>query len=264
MERLDVYLVNNYYFKSRSKSQEEIKNGNVLVNGKVINKPSYLVSDNDTIDISDGVLKYVSRGGLKLEKAINEFNIDLNNKILVDIGSSTGGFTDCALMNGVSKVYCVDVGTDQLDSKLRNDSRVVVYENTDFRNIDSNIIDDANIVSIDVSFISVTKLIDSISKLNNVNEIICLVKPQFECGKEIADKYKGIPLNKDVHKEVIRNLIISFKDYGYYTCGLTVSPIKGGNGNIEYLLYLKNEIGHNIIKVDDVVYTAFKNNLKKI
>lgn len=259
MERLDVYLVKNNYFKSRSKSQEEIKNGNVKINGKVIYKPSFNINLEDIVEISDNTLKYVSRGGLKLEKALNEFKINLNNKVLLDIGSSTGGFCDCALMNGIKKVYAVDVGTNQLDDKIRNDDKVVVYENTDFRSIDINNIIDSNIVSIDVSFISVTKLIENISKLKNVNEIICLIKPQFECGKDIADKYKGIPLNKDVHIFVINNLIKHFHNYSFYASDLVHSPIRGGNGNIEYLLYLVKEECNKNINVEDVVYTTFKN-----
>lgn len=259
MERLDVYLVNNNYFKSRSKSQEEIKNGNVKVNLKVITKPSFGVSENDLIEISNNTLKYVSRGGLKLEKAISEFDIDLKNKILIDIGSSTGGFCDCALMNNIKKVYAIDVGTNQLDDKIRTNNKVVVLENTDFRKVDIDKLSDANIISIDVSFISVTKLIENISRLRNVKEVICLVKPQFECGKDIADKYKGIPLNKEVHIKVINNIIKCFSDYGFYSHGLINSPIKGGNGNIEYLLYLKREKCSSLIDTECIVYTTFKN-----
>ncbi len=256
MTRIDIELVKRGIFETRNKAQNEIKNKIVYCNNVCITKPAFDVTDTDIIEIKGEKLKYVSRGGLKLEKAIKEFNIDLKDKILIDIGSSTGGFSDCALQNGIKKVYAIDVGTDQFDKTLRLNNKINLYENTDFRNIDNNIINDANIASIDVSFISVTKLTNKLKELTNLKEIICLIKPQFECGKEISDKYKGVPLNKEVHKSVIENVIKSFKDNNYYINSLTSSPIKGGNGNIEYLAYFKRDKERSI-NIEEVVNKAF-------
>ena len=256
MTRIDIELVKRGIFETRNKAQNEIKNKIIYCNNICITKPSFDVTDTDIIEIKGEKLKYVSRGGLKLEKAIKEFNIDLKNKILIDIGSSTGGFSDCALQNGIKKVYAIDVGTDQFDKTLRLNNKIDLYENTDFRNIDNNIINDANIASIDVSFISVTKLTNKLKELTNLKEVICLIKPQFECGKEISDKYKGVPLNKEVHKSVIENVIKSFKDNNYYINSLTSSPIKGGNGNIEYLAYFKRDKERSI-NIEEVVNKAF-------
>lgn len=256
MTRIDIELVKRGIFETRNKAQNEIKNKIVYCNNVCITKPAFDVTDTDIIEIKGEKLKYVSRGGLKLEKAIKEFNIDLKGKILIDIGSSTGGFSDCAIQNGIKKVYAIDVGTKQFDKTLRLNNKINLYENTDFRNIDNNIINDANIASIDVSFISVKKLTSKLKELTNLKEIICLIKPQFECGKEISDKYKGVPLNKEVHKSVIENVIKSFKDNNYYINSLTSSPIKGGNGNIEYLAYFKRDKERSI-NIEEVVNKAF-------
>ncbi|MBQ6285962.1 MAG: TlyA family RNA methyltransferase [Bacilli bacterium] len=257
MTRLDIELVNRGLFETRSKSQNEIKNKVVFVNNKCIDKPSFNVNDSDKIEIIGETLKYVSRGGLKLEHAIKEFNIDLNNKIMIDIGSSTGGFSDCALQNNISKIYAIDVGSNQFSDKLKNNKKIFLYENTDFRNIDNNIVIDANICTIDVSFISVTKLLKKINELN-LNEIICLIKPQFECGMDISNKYRGIPLNKEVHFEVINNVVNEFKKIDFYLNNITYSPIRGGNGNIEYLAYfVKNKKGNNI-NYHNIINEAFK------
>lgn len=257
MTRIDIELVKRGIFETRNKAQNEIKNKIVYCNNICITKPAFDVTDTDIIEIKGEKLKYVSRGGLKLEKAIKEFNIDLNDKILIDIGSSTGGFSDCAIQNGIKKVYAIDVGTDQFDKNLRLNNKINLYENTDFRNIDNNIINDANIASIDVSFISVTKLTNKLKELTNLKEVICLIKPQFECGKEISDKYKGVPLNKEVHESVIKNVINSFKENNYYINNLTSSPIKGGNGNIEYLAYFKKN-NESKINIEKVINEAFK------
>lgn len=256
MTRIDIELVKRGIFETRNKAQNEIKNKIVYCNNVCITKPAFDVTDTDIIEIKGEKLKYVSRGGLKLEKAIKEFNIDLKDKILIDIGSSTGGFSDCALQNGIKKVYAIDVGTDQFDKTLRLNNKINLYENTDFRNIDNNIINDANIATIDVSFISVTKLTSKLKELTNLSEIICLIKPQFECGKEVSDKYRGVPLNKEVHKSVIERVIKSFKDNNYYINSLTSSPIKGGNGNIEYLAYFKRDKERSI-NIEEVVNKAF-------
>lgn len=190
MTRLDIELVNRNIFPTRNKAQMEIKNNNVLVNNKVINKCSYEVTNDSFIEVINK-LKYVSRAGLKLEKAVSEFNIDLTNKIMLDIGSSTGGFTDFAIKNGIKGVIAVDVGTNQMDAELRKDSKVKLYENTDIRNIENNLLKSVNIITIDISFISVNKIIKKINEIKSATEIVCLIKPQFECGKTLADKYKG-------------------------------------------------------------------------
>ena len=257
MTRIDIELVKRGVFETRNKAQNEIKNKIVYCNNVCITKPAFDVTDTDIIEIKGEKLKYVSRGGLKLEKAIKEFNIDLNDKILIDIGSSTGGFSDCAIQNGIKKVYAIDVGTDQFDKNLRLNNKINLYENTDFRSVDNSIINDANIASIDVSFISVTKLTNKLKELTNLKEIICLIKPQFECGKETSDKYKGVPLNKEVHESVIKNVIKSFKENNYYINNITSSPIKGGNGNIEYLAYF-TKINESKIDIQKIINEAFK------
>ena len=257
MTRIDIELVKRGIFETRNKAQNEIKNKIVYCNNVCITKPAFDVTDTDIIEIKGEKLKYVSRGGLKLEKAIKEFNIDLKDKTLIDIGSSTGGFSDCAIQNGIKKVYAIDVGTDQFDKNLRLNNKIILYENTDFRNIDNSIINDANIASIDVSFISVTKLTSKLKELTNLKEIICLIKPQFECGKETSDKYKGVPLNKEVHESVIKNVIKSFKENNYYINNITSSPIKGGNGNIEYLAYFTKN-NESKIDIQKIINEAFK------
>ena len=257
MTRIDIELVKRGIFETRNKAQNEIKNKIVYCNNICITKPAFDVTDTDIIEIKGEKLKYVSRGGLKLEKAIKEFNIDLNDKILIDIGSSTGGFSDCAIQNGIKKVYAIDVGTDQFDKNLRLNNKINLYENTDFRSVDNSIINDANIASIDVSFISVTKLTNKLKELTNLKEIICLIKPQFECGKETSDKYKGVPLNKEVHESVIKNVIKSFKENNYYINNITSSPIKGGNGNIEYLAYFTKN-NESKIDIQKIINEAFK------
>lgn len=257
MTRIDIELVNRGLFETRNKAQNEIKNGIVYCNNICITKASFDVTNEDIIEIKGEKLKYVSRGGLKLEKALKVFNIDLKGKILLDIGSSTGGFSDCAIQNDIKEVYAIDVGSNQFDKKLRINKNIHLYENTDFRNIDKNIINKCDIASIDVSFISVSKLINKLGELDNLNEIVCLIKPQFECGKEVSDKYKGIPLNKDVHKAVINNIISSFNSIGYFINGLSNSPIKGGDGNIEYISYFRKDKKENI-DVNKVVNDSFR------
>ena len=255
--RLDLELVSRGLANTRSKAQETIKNGHVYLNGKLVTKNSLLVRADDTLTLDNDVLKYVSRAGLKLEKAIDTFGIILKNKVMCDIGSSTGGFTDCALQNEIEKVIAIDVGTNQLDEKLKLNSKVQLYENMDFRNVDVNILNGVDIITMDVSFISVKKLMSKIFEVNNIKEIVCLIKPQFECGKEIADKYKGIVLDKNVHNSVIKDIIDSFNDIGFYAQGLTYSPIKGGSGNIDYLLYLNKDMPKTI-NINQIINEAFK------
>ncbi len=257
MTRLDVELVNRNYFETRNKAQNEIKNKMIYVNNKCITKSSFDVCKSDSIEVKGETLKYVSRAGLKLEHALKEFNINIKDKIMIDIGSSTGGFTDCALQFGISKVYAIDVGSDQFSNKLKNNNKVILMENTDFRNIDESIIEDADICTIDVSFISVTKLIDKINK-TNIDEIICLIKPQFECGRDIANKYKGVPLNKEVHCEVIKIIINSFNKIGFYLNNIINSPIRGGDGNIEYFAYFTKNKFKSYIDLNNLIDKTFK------
>lgn len=254
MDRLDNTLVKRNLISSRTRAIYEIKNGNVLVNDKVIVKPSKIVKDEDNIIVKNQ-LEYVSKGALKLVKAIEEFNINLQNKVMLDIGSSTGGFTDVALKNEVKKVIAVDVGKDQFDKNLKSDKRVELHEQTDIRNFNSK--DKIDIVTIDISFISVLKIIDKLKEIFP-NEIVLLIKPQFECGKEISDKYKGIPLDKSVHYNVIDNIINSFKKEGFYIQNLTYSPIRGGSGNIEYLGYFSKD-NEKEIDINSVIKKAFNN-----
>ncbi len=253
--RLDLELVKRNIFESRNKAKDAILNGKVFCDGICIDKPSYEVNDNTLIECKEQ-LKYVSKGGLKLEKALQAFDINLKGRVLLDIGSSTGGFTDCALQHGVGKVIAVDVGVNQMHKTLRDNPQVLLYEDTDFRYLDSEILDDADIVSIDVSFISVTKLLEKLSTLKNISQIVCLIKPQFECGKEIASRYKGVIKSKIIHYDVVTSVVGAFNKAGFYLDNFTYSPIKGGDGNIEYLaLFSKTNCSFTNIK--EVIEQAF-------
>ena len=240
MRRLDNELIEKGFFKTRSKAQQAIKSGIIYCDDKKVVKCGYEVSEQTKIEIKGEILKYVSRGGLKLEKALREWNIELTNKIMIDIGSSTGGFSDCAIQNGVEKIYAVDVGSEQFDKELAKNPKIVLMEKTDFRTISADVVKDANFVTIDVSFISVSKLIEKISCLTNIREVVCLIKPQFECGKEAADKYKGVILDKQLRENAIFKIKECFEKIGFNCVGVTESPIKGGDGNVEYLAYFSN------------------------
>lgn len=253
-ERLDKYLVNNDFTSSRTKSKELIKSGNVKVNGRVLTKCSYNVKTNDRIEIIDNdYLKYVSRAGLKLDGAIDSFSIDFKNKSVMDIGSSTGGFTDCALKHGAKRVVAIDVGTDLMADSLRDDDRIDLHEQMNFKDAPSELFDDIDIIVSDVSFISLKHIIDRISIENSDFELIFLIKPQFECGKEIAKKYKGIIRDRQVHKDVILDITSYFKTKGYNMIGLDISKIPGKNGNIEYLSHFTKNKKSVEINVDDIV-----------
>lgn len=257
MVRLDSEIVKRNIITSRVRAKEAIVKGEIFVNNKCIIKPAFDVSFKDEIEFRGKELEYVSRGALKFEKAVLSFNIDLNDKVMMDVGASTGGFSDYALRNGVKKIYAIDVGSNQLAEKLRLETKILSYENTDFRKFDSFVARDANIASVDVSFISVCKIVDKFKEFNNLNEIVCLIKPQFECGALIASKCKGVILNKDIHMEVINNVIQCFDNIGYGIKGLVFSPIRGGSGNIEYLGYFvrgKSEV----IDIKSIIDDAFK------
>ena len=221
-------------------------------------KASYSVKDNDKVEIIDSSsIKYVSRAGLKLEGAIDSFDLELNNKCIMDIGSSTGGFTDCSLRNGAKRVVAIDVGTDLMANSLRNDGRVELHEQLNFKNAPSNLFDGIDIIVSDVSFISLKHIIDRISLEDEDFELVFLIKPQFECGKEIADKFKGIINDKEVHKDVILDIIAYFKKYGYNIIDLDVSKIQGKSGNIEYLAHFKRTEDATNIDIETIVNKAF-------
>lgn len=253
-KRIDLILFERGLFPSKEKAKEAIMEGVIAVNGKKIIKPGHKFNEDVQIEIIGKVMEYVSRAGLKLEKAIQDFSIDFKDKVVMDVGSSTGGFTECSLKYGASKVYAVDVGTNQLHHKLRNNKKVVILENTDFRNISVFLYNDIDILTIDVSFISIKLLAKKISEImKEGKEVIILIKPQFEVGKEIASKYKGIIKDKREHIRVLREVCACLKLYDLYCHGLIKSPIKGTKGNIEYLGYFKKEIKNKDINITDIV-----------
>ena len=238
-ERLDVLLVSQGLAASREKAKAIIMSGNVLVNGQREDKAGTMIDVKAEITVKGGQLKYVSRGGLKLEKAMSHFDLTLEGRVCMDVGASTGGFTDCMLQNGAVKVYSVDVGHGQLDWKLRNDPRVVCMEKTNIRYVTPEQIEEpAAFVSIDVSFISLTKVLPPVRELMTKDgEIVCLIKPQFEAGREKVGK-KGVVRDPKVHEEVIEKVIDFASTIGLESRELEFSPIKGPEGNIEYLLHL--------------------------
>ena len=260
-ERLDILLVNRGLAPSREKAKAIIMSGIVYVDGNKEDKAGTTFLANANIEIKGNTLRYVSRGGLKLEKAMNEFDLKIDDFICMDVGSSTGGFTDCMLQNGAQKVYAVDVGHGQLDWKLRNDSRVVCMEKTNIRYVTPDDIDDVlDFASIDVSFISLTKVLLPVKELlKETGRIVCLIKPQFEAGREKVGK-KGVVRDKKVHAEVIDMVMSYAKSIELHPIALDFSPVKGPEGNIEYLLYLtKNKsdleaLGSDIsIDINEVV-----------
>ncbi len=242
-ERLDVLLVERNFFDSRERAKRIIMTGKVLVDDKKIDKAGTLVNRDSEIRLLGEDIPFVSRGGLKLNKAINEFDIDLNGKIAADIGASTGGFTDCMLQHGAAKVYAIDVGYGQLAWKLRQDPRVVNMERTNIRHVTRDMIDDdLDFASIDVAFISLDKVLPvAFELLNDDGEVVALIKPQFEAGRENVGK-KGVVKDKKIHIAVIERVLEVAEGIGFKVAALSFSPIKGPEGNIEYLLkLLKNK-----------------------
>lgn len=250
-ERLDVLLVNRGLAPSREKAKAIIMSGVVFVDGQREDKAGADFDVNVPIEVKGNTLKYVSRGGLKLEKAMANFDVSLADKICMDVGSSTGGFTDCMLQNGAVKVYAVDVGNGQLHWKLRQDERVICMEKTNIRYVTPDqIADKIDFSSIDVSFISLTKVLKPVKDLlTDKGEIVCLVKPQFEAGREKVGK-KGVVRDIKVHKEVINMVIDYAREIGFTICNLDYSPIKGPEGNIEYLLHLSKDAEHGTTEID--------------
>lgn len=250
--RLDVLLVEKGFFPSREKAKAVIMAGQVYVDNQKADKPGMAVDSNADIQVRGDTLKYVSRGGLKLEKAMQVFPISLRDKICMDIGASTGGFTDCMLQNGAVKVYAVDVGYGQLAWNLRNDARVVNLERTNIRYVTKEQVPlPIDFISVDVSFISL-KLVLPVAALllKEEGEAVCLVKPQFEAGREKVGK-KGVVRDKNTHIEVLKNAMGYARDNGFSVQGLTFSPVKGPEGNIEYLMFLKKGPGEEYTQIQN-------------
>lgn len=237
--RLDVAVFEQGYAPSREKAKALIMAGIVYVNNQKVDKAGFELKEGDVLEVRGKTLQYVSRGGLKLEKAMQEFPITLEGKVCMDVGASTGGFTDCMLQNGAVKVYSVDVGYGQLAWKLRTDERVVNLERTNFRYATSEqILDEIDFASVDVSFISLKHILPNLNTLLAPDgQAVCLIKPQFEAGKEKVGK-KGVVRDLNVHLEVVENVINLAVENGFSVMGLQFSPIKGPEGNIEYLIYI--------------------------
>ncbi len=254
-ERLDVILVKQGFAPSREKAKAILMAGNVFVDGQREDKAGTTFDEDKIhIEVKGSTLKYVSRGGLKLEKAMGEFPIVLTHAVCMDIGASTGGFTDCMLQNGADRVYSIDVGHGQLDWKLRSDERVVCMEKTNFRYVTTDDISEPiDFASVDVSFISLTKiLLPARNLLRDKGSMVCLIKPQFEAGKDKVGK-KGVVREPQVHEEVVHKVIDYADMVGFEVKGLTYSPIKGPEGNIEYLVYIikKSDIPEETIALTE-------------
>lgn len=245
--RLDVAVFEQGYAPSREKAKALIMAGIVYVNNQKVDKAGFELKEGDVLEVRGKTLQYVSRGGLKLEKAMQEFPITLEGKVCMDVGASTGGFTDCMLQNGAVKVYSVDVGYGQLAWKLRIDERVVNLERTNFRYVTrEQIPDEIDFASVDVSFISLKHILPNLNTLLAPDgQAVCLIKPQFEAGKEKVGK-KGVVRDLNVHLEVVENVINLAVENGFSVMGLQFSPIKGPEGNIEYLIYL-NKLANPIV-----------------
>ena len=263
-ERLDVLLVQKGLAPSREKAKTMIMEGNVFVDNQREDKAGTFFDPSVNIEIHGNTLRYVSRGGLKLEKAMAQFGITLDDKVCMDIGASTGGFTDCMLQNGAKKVYAVDVGYGQFAWKLRQDPRVVCMEKTNIRYVTPEDIGDAlNFASVDVSFISLTKVLGPAKELlKDGGQMVCLIKPQFEAGKDKVGK-KGVVRDPAVHKEVIERVILFAKSIGFGILHLDYSPIKGPEGNIEYLVHIVKDAEAESQEVIEAVVAAAHGELDK-
>ena len=239
-KRLDAAVFEQGFCDSREKAKTLIMAGVVYVNNQKADKPGLQIKDDDSIEVRSNPLKYVSRGGLKLEKAMSSFDIKLDGLVCADIGASTGGFTDCMLQNGAKKVYSIDVGYGQLAWKLRTDPRVVNMERTNFRYVTKEQLpDELSFASVDVSFISLSLIVPVMRTLmRNDAYAVCLIKPQFEAGRDKIGK-KGVVRDKSVHIEVVDNIIGMMLNNGFSVSGLDYSPVKGPEGNIEYLIYIE-------------------------
>ncbi len=235
-KRIDMILFEKGFYSSREKSKQAVEMGRVTVNGKTVLKPSFECEEGS--EISALPFEFVSRGGFKLQSAIENFAIDLKDKVVLDIGASTGGFSDVCLQAGARKIYAVDTGEGQLDEKIRNNAKVINLEKTNYLQLPKEKISDVQVVVIDVSFVSLTKLIPKLANDFNHVEIVALIKPQFECGLEYARKHKGIVKDAKMYEKIIKNISECFEKFGFVKKGLITSPIKGGDGNVEFLIYL--------------------------
>lgn len=239
-ERLDVLLVDRGIYPSRERAKSAIMAGLVFVDQQLSDKPGTTIDPKANIEIKEDICPFVSKGGLKLEKALDCFEIELKDKIAMDIGASTGGFTDCMLQHGTNRVYAIDVGYGQLDWKLRNDPRVVNLEKVNVRYLDPGAIpEQVDFISIDVSFISLRLVLPiAYRSLREDGQLVCLVKPQFEAGREQVGK-NGIVRDRAIHQDVLRKVTQYGKESGFVSCQLTFSPRTGAKGNIEFLLLLR-------------------------
>ena len=264
--RLDVLLVDKGLFPSREKAKGAIMAGTVYISGQKVDKAGTLIPEEAAISVKEDACPYVSRGGLKLEKAFVTFSLHLQDKVCMDIGASTGGFTDFMLKHGARKVYCVDVGYGQLDYRLRNDHRVINMERTNIRYVKpEDIPEPMDFISIDVSFISLELVLPvAYQLLKNEGQLICLIKPQFEAGKEQVGK-GGIVKDGHIHEKVIQKVIDTATEEGFRVEGLTYSPVKGAKGNIEYLLWLRKTetkwVNTVLVSIEDIIEQA-KDNLR--
>lgn len=263
-ERLDKHLVDLGYFENKSKASAAILAGNVMIGTEVITKAGYQIDTLKEYDFNVKSMPYVSRGGFKLQKALESFDVNVKDRICFDAGASTGGFTDCLLQNGAKYVYAVDVGYGQLDWKIRSSKQVKTIEKTNlkickFEDIYSDGDEIADLLVSDLSFISLTKVLPNLKTLlsKNSHEMVCLIKPQFEAGKDLVEK-GGVVKDKNVHKSVIENVIQCAQELGYIIKGLTYSSIKGPAGNIEYLIWLCTDGEQTEVNIDNVVNSAHK------
>lgn len=256
-QRLDILLTEKNFFDNRTRAKAMIMAGKILVNGQKIDKAGTLIADDADIRILGEEMPFVSRGGLKLQKALDAFKIVLSGKIAADVGASTGGFTDCMLQHGAKKVYAIDVGYGQLAWKLRSNVQVVNMERTNIRNVTrKDFLDELDFISIDVAFISLEKVLLVVyDLLKDSGEVVALIKPQFEAGREHVGK-KGVVKDKKIHAAVIEKILDFAASIGFGICGLDFSPVKGPEGNIEYLAYLSKNFSAADVEILSVVNLA--------
>ena len=264
-ERIDLILLNKGLFESREKAKASIMAGIVFVNGERVEKPGTMFPPDCDIEIKGNLIPYVSRGGLKLAKAIEEFEINLTDLVCVDVGASTRGFTDVKLQNGARKVFFVDVGYGELAWELRKDPRVICMERTNFRYVtDEHIPEPLDFGAVDVAFISLKLILPPLKKLLKPHgKVVCLIKPQFEAGKDKVGK-KGVVKDPEVHREVIENIIKIATELGFSVLDLSYSPITGPEGNIEYLLYLNNNESDQLSNLHELIFNTVENSHKNL
>ena len=253
-KRIDILLVEKELVQSRERAQTEIMAGNVFINGQRVDKAGEKFDEKIEIQVRGKAVPYVSRGGLKLEKALAVFGLDLNGKVCIDVGASTGGFTDCLLKNGAVKVYSIDVGYGQLAWEIRQDPRVICMDRTNIRYVEpKHIGEPADFCSIDVSFISLTLVLPPVLKLlKDEGEIICLIKPQFEAGRDKVGK-KGVVRDIEVHREVLRKVLDWARGHQLSVLEIDFSPVKGPEGNIEYLVYISKKHSKELKDIDETI-----------